>query len=447
MQVQLDLTSKVAGTTQAHPAGVAAVLLLGLALLTVKRRWAALPILALACFVPSGQRIVIATLDFSFLRIMVLIGWMRVFMKNEYAGYRRHPMDVVLVSWAIVRIVAFTSLRGTTSSLILMLGTSFDMLGMYFLFRFLIRDWIDLDRLVKSLAIISVPVAMAFMYEKATSHNLFSALGGVPERTVVRMGRLRCQGAYSHPILAGCFWAALLPMMACAWWRGNLTGKIEALIGVGCGMLVIFASSSSTPVLGVGFALMGGLFFVVRRRLTLIRWGTVALLVLLHLVMKAPVWHLVSRVSAVGGSTGHHRYALIDNAIRRFPEWALRGLVSTRHWGFGMGDVTNQYVAEGKRAGALGLLLFVMLIAYAFRGVGRLWRRSHGRRYQVALSWALGTSIFVHCGMFIGVGYFGQIWAIWYMILAAIGSMELRTETSVRVLQRSQRVGRPVLVR
>jgi hypothetical protein len=162
--------------------------------------------------------------------------------------------------------------------------------------------------------------------------------------------------------------------------------------------------------------------------------------------MKAPVWHLISRVSAVGGSTGWHRYHLVDNAIRRFPEWAARGVVSTRHWGFGMGDVTNQYVAEGKRAGALGLLLFVILMAYAFRGVGRLWRRSRGSRYQTAMSWGLGTALFVHCGMFIGVSYFGQIWAIWYMTLAAVGSLELRTEAALKTARRQRLQQQPVLV-
>ena len=41
-----------------------------------------------------------------------------------------------------------------------------------------------------------------------------AAMGGVPEITVVREGRLRCQGAFAHPILAGCFWAEQLPLIA-----------------------------------------------------------------------------------------------------------------------------------------------------------------------------------------------------------------------------------------
>ena len=438
MQVQLDLTNQWAGSSNAHPIGVAVTLILGAALLLVPRRWAPLPILMLACFVPSGQRIVIATLDFSFLRVMVILGWLRVFINGEYGGFRRHSMDVATVLFNIVGILAFWSLRGTSAALVYSLGNSLDTLGTYFLFRLLIRDWVDLDRVIRSIAWIALPVAVAFMFERVTGRNPFSVLGGVPEITVVRQGRLRCQGAYSHPILAGCFWASLAPLIAAGWWRARSArgGVVFALI---CTVAIVFFCASSTPVLGLGFAFVGGAAWFIRYRLRMLRWGIVFTLFGLHLVMKAPVWHLISRVSAVGGSTGWHRYHLIDSAIRRFPEWAARGVVSTRHWGFGLGDVTNQYIAEGKRAGILGLILFVIIIAYAYRGVGRIWRRVRHSKYRVAMAWALGASLLVHSACFIGVTYFGQILLVWNMTLAAIASLELRTQQEARAARARRR--------
>jgi hypothetical protein len=141
--------------------------------------------------------------------------------------------------------------------------------------------------------------------------------------------------------------------------------------------------------------------------------------------MKAPVWHLVSRVSAVGGSTGWHRFILIDQTINNFGDWWLTGcsIYTVATWGIWAGDVTNQYILMGVKGGFLTFILFIVLIAIAFREVGILWRLHSRNSYRLAVSWALGVSLFVHCTMFIGVSYFGQILIIWYLLLAMIGSL------------------------
>ena len=202
-----------------HPVGLAVVLILGMAMLFLPRRWAVLPMLCIACFVPMVQKIVILELDFNFLRIMVVFGVMRLLLKNEYLSYTWIPLDTVIILWAISAILIHTLQQGTFSALVNRLGFGFDAFGMYFLFRCLIRDWIDVDRIVLGFMLISVPVAAFFLLENRTGRNVFSVFGGVPEITVVRYGRLRCQGAFSHAILAGCFWASLIPLFTARWWK------------------------------------------------------------------------------------------------------------------------------------------------------------------------------------------------------------------------------------
>ena len=175
-------------------------------------------------------------------------------------------------------------------------------------------------------------------------------------------------------------------------------------------------------------AFIGGIMFLQRDKMRRIRWGVLATVIGLHLVMKAPVWHLISRVSAVGGSTSYHRYMLIDSAIRNFNEWWLFGITTTANWFHNAIDLTNQYVAEGVRGGLLTLIFFILSIAIAFRSVGRTWRRVKDDKAKLAMSWALGVSLFVHCVNFIGVSYFGQIIILWYMILAIITSIDLVTQ-------------------
>ena len=48
---------------------------------------------------------------------------------------------------------------------------------------------------------------------------------------------------------------------------------------------------------GLGGGLIGLSFWPLRKEMRIIRWGFVLTLVALHLYMKAPVWHLISRVA------------------------------------------------------------------------------------------------------------------------------------------------------
>src|ERR1035438_2272523 len=89
----------------------------------------------------------------------------------------------------------------------------------------------------------------------------------------------------------------------------------------------------------------------------LLRWGILLALVGLHLVMKAPVWALISRIDLTGSSSGWHRYMLVDHCIRHFSDWWLLGFKSYNDWGWDMWDLSNQYVAYALTGGVLTLAL------------------------------------------------------------------------------------------
>jgi hypothetical protein len=154
-----------------------------------------------------------------------------------------------------------------------------------------------------------------------------------------------------------------------------------------------------------------------------IRWGLLAAVVALHLIMKAPVWDLISRIDLAGGSTGWQRSQLISAAVRNIGEWWAIGTTDTGHWGWAMFDVTNQYLLEGVRGGVLTMTLFIAMLAIAFGCGGRAWRLVSKDRPTRLLAWALGVSLFVHCTSFIAVNYFDQIYTVFYLTLAALGSL------------------------
>jgi hypothetical protein len=424
------LTDSHMNQTTVHPVALAVVCVLGLLTIMLPRRYAIFPMIALACFIPSAQRVVIFSLDFTFLRLMVLAGWVRVLARGELVGTRRITLDWLVIAWAAVGTIAYTIQRGNPEALVFKLGTSFDAIGSYFLFRCLIRSFEDLDVAIVGLTLVSAPTAAAFAIEHFTAHNIFSMFGGVPETTAIREGRLRCQGAFSHPILAGCFWASMIPLIAARWGRGQ-SARLAVVAGVACCGAIIVACSSSTPVAATFIAALGGALYLLRNHMRWVRWSAVGLLILLQLMMSKPVWHLMARVNIVAGSTGRHRFRLIDNAIAHFPEWCLVGTRSTGHWGTQLFDVTNQYLLEGLRGGFLTLVLFVSIIVVAFRGVGRAVKLAGTDRAKSIAAWLCGVSLLVHCMSFLAVSYSGQIYLAWYLTLAIIGSLSSITPRQV----------------
>lgn len=426
-----------ANQTVMHPLGLALTLVCGGAAIALPRRYAMWPFIVMACFVAPAQRLVVGGLDFNLMRLMVLFGFVRVFLRFEARGMRWYAVDFVVLAFAAVRTAMYTVQQASMAGFIFQAGQTFDAVGLYFLFRMLVRNWDDVIRAASGFAVIAIPVAIAFLVEHRTGRNAFAFFGGVPEITMVREGRMRCQGAFAHPIIAGCFWASLLPLIVSMWWWGA-NQRLLAIVGTVCALAIVGLTASSTPVMGVIFGAFGAGMFVFRRHMKPILIGLVILLIGLHFTMKAPVWHLISRITIAKGNTGYHRFLLIDNAINRFNEWALFGTRSTAHWFWGGQDVTNQYVIEAVRGGFLTLVLFVATIWLCFAAVGRTWRIWEHDRARLYTSWALGVCLFVHCTNFIGVSYFGQGVFVWHLTLALIVSSREWSEQILAMRVRSQ---------
>jgi hypothetical protein len=138
-------------------------------------------------------------------------------------------------------------------------------------------------------------------------------------------------------------------------------------------------------------------------------------------------------MSIVGGSTGRHRYRLVDAFIRHVDEWFLAGSsLGTDHWGRGLFDVTNYYIIQGLRGGIVLLLLFMAMLWVGFKLAGVVWRRDASNRAMVIGGWAMGVALFQHAVNFIGVAYFGQIIVLFYLQLAIIGSLAVAAQQRQR---------------
>ena len=265
------------------------------------------------------------------------------------------------------------------------------------------------------------------LVEKSSGLNPFASLGGVPVMSEVRRGVIRCQGPFGHSILAGTFGASLIPMFV-SLLASDRRNRALGLIGLVASGLITVASGSSGPVIA---GMAGGLaiaMWPLRNHMRAIRWGFLGVLVILQMVMKAPVWFLMARVSVFDASTGFHRAILLDGAINHISGWWLLGTKSTLDWADpdqGLFDVTNQYLIEAADGGLLTMILFIAIIAFCFQGVGRSVRNAaltEPRRTQFCI-WAIGAALFAHTVNYMSVSYFDQNIVNWYLLLAMIGTL------------------------
>ena len=175
-------------------------------------------------------------------------------------------------------------------------------------------------------AIVMVPMTI----EWATGRNLFSVFGGVPAITPIRDGRLRCQGAFSHPIMAGSFGATLVPVFVGMYFAFPRRRLIAAIVGAFSGVAITLLATSSGALISLLAGVVGFALWPLRRHMRVIRWGIALALVALHFARDKPVWHLIARVGDLTGGEGYHRYRLIDAFVTNWREWFLLGTSSTR---------------------------------------------------------------------------------------------------------------------
>jgi len=404
------------------------LLVMTVALLRAPRKWAMLPLLAGACYMTLGQRLELGPFTFTPLRILLAAGVIRVMSRRERVAGGLVFTDVLMLIWAGWAAFSSQFHEEPDQALIFRLGMVYDACGVFFLTRVFCGERADVIRLSKIIAILLVPVAVEMLFEQLTVHNLFSVLGGVPDCPAIREGRVRAQGPFAHAILAGTVGGSCLPMLV-----GSLgEQRRTALLGIVACCVMVVASASSGPILTAvaGMAFLS--LWYLRDRMHQIWWMVVLAYCALDLVMKAPAYYIIARIDLTGGSTGWHRAALIESAIKHIEEWWFIGTDYTRHWmpsGVSWNeyqtDITNYYIHLGVIGGLPLMVLFFVILVKAFRHIGPvvnevLEPQSGCGQFPV---WGMAASLGAIAVTGISVSFFDQSFLFLYMPLAICTSL------------------------
>jgi hypothetical protein len=431
------------GTDQSllHPlvALLLAASLIGILLLP--RRHASLPLLSMVLLAPLTQQIYVAGIHLFVLRLVVLAGMIRAMFASNPDGKiaaSARRIDRAFLYFTLAGTIAPILLFQETQAVIYQIGYLWDWLGGYILCRWLIQDEQDIFRFLKFLAILLFPVAAGMLWEQAHLFNVFSLLGGLSSVPLVRDGKIRSQGVFSHSLMAGCFAAVLIPLFFLLWKEGR--AKVLGSIGLLCSGIMVITSNSSTTLL----ACVGGVgsifLWPMRRKMRPLRILLLVTLIGLHLVMKAPVWFLIARIDLTGGSSSYHRAVLVDQFIRNFSQWWLIGTDQNGTWGLDTFDVQNQYVNTGIAGGLVGLFFLFVTLSRSFSAIGKARLRAEGDRHGEWVAWLLGCSMFATVLAFFGVNYFDQGRVVYFALLAMIAAyatVTVRAQDQANTLLRS----------
>jgi len=407
--------------TSATPMAVVVLLVAVGLMFVLPRKYAFVPFLIAVMLVPLHVVLILGGLHFNATRMLIIAGWLRVICRREYFPSQLGILDKLVFASALCNAIMYSVLWGDIGAVVNRLGILLTTLGGYFLVRALVRNQEDIIRVIMALAVAAALIAPSMLYEHSHAYNPFWLLGA-PEITNVRDGQIRAQGPFGHAITAGVVGAVLLPLFVGLIFEGRRV-RLLAVGGVTASMAMIFASHSSTPVLTLAAAILGLAMWTARRNMRAVRWGVVLGLLVVQVGMTSPVWFIMDRASGVMGGSGWHRAMLVDNFVRHFWEWWLYGTRANPDWGWSMWDVDNAYVGAGLSGGLLSFILFIAILVYGFKIIGKGRRIAENRRREARLIWLLGVALFANAVAFFGIVYFDQAIVAWYALLAMIATV------------------------
>lgn len=411
------------------PIVLAITLVAAVLVLFAPRKYALAGILVTVFLTPGGQQIYAAGFHFFVVRILIFAGAVRMLMdkskiKGPFLEGGLTRLDKLFCWWALFRGLTFILLWREGGAVTYEVAFWLDAYGAYFLFRFLVRNEEDVLDTAKTLAVVAAITAVCMAYEFVTHVNAFNALRGYAISPWIREGKVRAQGVFTNSITGGSFGAVLLPLFL--WLLKERKTMLLGAVGLLSAVSIVVTSTAGTPTTTAAALVAALCLWPMRNQLRALRWGLVAALIGLMLVMNAPVWYVIAHVDFIGGAHAWDRAFLLDQFSRHFGDWWLLGTKGNASWGADTWDACNQFVAEGTGGGLISLVLFIWILKLGFSMVGKARKKAQGDRRQEWFFWCMGLMLFAHLMTCWGIDYFDAMKFAWYLCLALIPAATLR---------------------
>ena len=238
---------------------------------------------------------------------------------------------------------------------------------------------------------------MLVFVERLTAHSAFTIVGATFE-LYLRNGVARCQGTFRHAILLGSVAAAFLSLYIGLWLGG--TRRAAALLGGVLCLSLVVLSNSGGPLTSAAAVFLGWSIWPLRNRMSFVRSAMVVVLLLLLVFMKAPIWYLPFKISALVGGGGYQRAPSWSAHGRTWTsggwsEWMLKDRVVVQSYSKCPGRGRDEPVIASIREGSPLMLCIGVLHSLSDRSMAGMLQNLAIEKERLVLLWPLGGA-FVH---------------------------------------------------
>lgn len=392
-------------------------------------------VLVIGLLLPVEVRFNLAGQTFYAYRIawIVLTPWI---MFQILAGrFQWRFNDLIVALAAMWMVTSFAVLNGVVTGIPAGLALGLDVLMPYLITRHTIRSFSDFRVLLILLAPVALVLGGLMALESMTNirfirsgaQAIFGSLGaneyGTNEIRAggidTRYGLMRAMGPFSHPILAGAFFAGLMPL----YYFSRLRGW-PLFVGLASGAGALFSLSSS--------AFLGLLIFVVlaaydwlQKRVTFLNWPMFlgvagAALAVLQLISQNGLVAILIRYT-VNPATGYFRLLIWEygsQSVAKHP-WFGIGYTPYEKLPWMVDSVDTIWLAIAIRNGLPPAILLGLAVLLAIAGLAKTASRNRLADGSTSLGLAITLAIFFILGF--TVSFFGGM-RIWFIMLLAIGT-------------------------
>lgn len=418
-------TVKFAGgadQTVLSPIVLVAMLLAIVLIFALRRKYVIAPLLVAVFLIPQGQQLYVAGVHFYVSRLLILAAFIRAMISKDpkqrsmYVG-GWNSIDTAAVCYMCIVAVATVMQYVSVPAIVNQVGYLWDYLLGYLAIRALIRSEEDTVLAIQCCAVLMMIFAVTMVIEQEKLFNVFGMLGGVPMAPEIRDGKIRCQGAFAHPLTAGAFSGTAIPLFVLLWKRRS--ARWLAAAGIVAATIMTVTTQTSTSLLTEAAAIFAIVCWPLRKKMRIVRMSLVGAIIALALVMKAPVWFIIAHVDLTGSSSSYQRAELINEFVNHFSNWWLMGTTNSASWGWDMWDAQNMFVSVGEAGGLAALIFFILMVSRSFGRLGNARKQAKSKQQEWVI-WLLGSALFAHVVAFFGVNYFDQVRVAWFAMVAMI---------------------------
>lgn len=398
------------------------------------------PVYGLAVYIaamawyPPELTIKLGTIDFNVCRIIIIAICIRISIQTTtLSRFKFIWLDRFVVIYLLCQVFASLTRIPFLTILESRAGTMFDTVLPYFVVRMIVTTKYRYLALLKSILVISAPLACLGLYQSITGHNVagflreYAAWGSTEQLREIRYGFYRANVTFPVSIMFGLYFA-MFGAVCTGVLKTSRKYEIIYRVGLIIMCLGVFSSVSSGPWVAAALAVFFIVFFHWRKYWK-IATGVVVMMSLCVEILSNRHFYDVLGGFTLSAQTAWYRSRLISVALFEggmSGHW-MTGGPSGVQWAASIDgrqyvDIVNHYILILYLYGLVGLLPFLCMVTAAIKKLVQSFKIcvSESDKWIV---WCLSGGMFGVLLAVISVSLFGQPLTVFFMMLGLCGSM------------------------